>query len=269
VAGRAKPLPKPLSVISTPGAGDAGAQDMELSSNLAKLTVPDGGLSAKVIQQIDPSLLAANSPGVTTKQSNDIQRDLCKLMNQPWMEWFPKVCVSYATGTRVGTDARGAGPGMRQAAVITHALYEAGIACASGLCVPAGNDWKAFLPKIDSRYSQCEVLIVLLSPQFYRSYPCLLEVHKATKAKRMEIIPLRCAEPLPGKTEQWPDIGKRDITALDQVQDKLGALNSLPPRGCFFDDPIYLSDLIHSIRDVLMRTCAGNDAGEFPTRHSG
>ena len=261
MAGRAKPLPKPLSVISTPGAGDAGVQDMELSSNLAKLTVPDGGLSAKVIQQIDPSLLAANSPGVTTKQSNDIQRDLCKLMNQPWMEWFPKVCVSYATGTRVGTDARGAGPGMRQAAVITHALYEAGIACASGLCVPAGNDWKAFLPKIDSRYSQCEVLIVLLSPQFYRSYPCLLEVHKATKAKRMEIIPLRCAEPLPGKTEQWPDIGERDITALDQVQDKLGALNSLPPRGCFFDDPIYLSDLVHSILDVL--TCAGNDAGAF------
>ena len=64
------------------------------------------GLSAKVIQQIDPSLLAANSPGVTTKQSNDIQRDLYTLMNRPWMEWFPKVCVSYATGTRVGTDAR-------------------------------------------------------------------------------------------------------------------------------------------------------------------
>ena len=45
-------------------------------------------------------------------------------------------------GTRSGTDARGAGPGMLQAATISHALYKEGIACASGLCVPAGNNWK-------------------------------------------------------------------------------------------------------------------------------
>ena len=79
------------------------------------------------------------------------------------------------------------------------------------------GDWKDFLPKIYSRFSRCEVLIVLLSPAFYRSHPCLLEVHKATMAKKMVIIPLRCAEPLPGKDDQWTDITQGDITLLDQV----------------------------------------------------
>ena len=180
-------------------------------------------------------------------------------MDRPWPEWYPQVCISYATGTRP-KDARGAGPGMLQAAAITHALYNAGIACASGLCVPAGNDWKDFLPKIDSRFSRCEVLIVLLSPGFYRSKPCLLEAHKATKADRMEMIPLRCAEPLPGKKGQWPDISTADGTKLDQVQDKLGALNALPPRGCFFDDPIYLDDLLGRVQGLLKMNGAGGES---------
>ena len=37
-------------------------------------------------------------------------------------------------------------------------------------------------------------------------------------------------------------------TLLDQVQDKLGALNALPPRGLFFDSPTYLDDLVGQVR---------------------
>ena len=140
---------------------------------------------------------------------------------------------------------------MLQAAVITHALYNAGIACASGLCVPVGNNWKDFLPKISSRFSRCEVLIVLLSPAFYRSQPCLLELHKSTQAKSMVILPLRCTEPLPSKDEQWLDIDQNDLLVLDQVQDKLGTINALPPRGCFFDSPSYLDDLVGRVRGVI------------------
>ena len=204
-------------------------------------------------QPISPPFLTSDPPGVTTEQSNAVQRELISLMDRPWNEWYPKVCISYATGTRKDIDVPGAGPGMMQAAAITQALYNAGIACASGLCVPAGNDWKEFLPKIESRHSRCEVLIVLLSPAFYRSKPCLLEVHKATKAKRMVIIPLRCAEYPTKAKEQWPDIDEKNSTLvlnLDQVQDKLGPLNALPPRGCFFDSPSYLADLVDQIRRV-------------------
>eukprot|EP00964_Phaeocystis_antarctica_P112541 scaffold76690_cov63-Phaeocystis_antarctica.AAC.2 len=206
------------------------------------------------VEPIAWSLLAMDAPGVTTEQSNDVQRVVQSLMDRPWADWCPKVCISYATGTREGTDARGAGPGMLQAAVITHALYNAGIACASGLCVPVGHDWKGFLPKIDSRFSRCEVLIVLLSPAFYRSKPCLLEIHKSTKAKSMVIIPLRCTEPLPSKDGQWLDIDQKDLLVLDQVQDKLGPINALPPRGCFFDSPSYLDDLVGRVRGVIDAT---------------
>ena len=184
-----------------------------------------------------------DAPGITTEQSNDVQRRVQSLMEQ---QWFPQVCISYATGTRPDKDVPGAGPGMLQAATITHALHNAGIACASGLCVPSGNDWKDFLPKIDSRFSKCEVLILLLSPAFYRSQPCLLEIHKAAKAKRMVMIPLRCAEPLPSKGEQWPGQSMADVLVLDQVQDKLGTINALPPRGCFFDSPSYSTLTISS-----------------------
>ena len=173
------------------------------------------------------------------------------MMGQPWNEWYPEVCISYATGTRKGTDVQGAGPGMMQAAAITQALYDANIACASGLCVPAGNDWKEFLPKIESRHSRCKVLIVLLSPAFYRSKPCLYEVHKSTKAKGMVIIPLRCADHPNNAKEQWPDIDQQDSTLLDQVQDKLGPLNALPPRGLFFESPRYLVDLVDRVRSIL------------------
>ena len=202
------------------------------------------------IKPIAPSLLGVDAPGITTEQSNDVQRVIQSLMDRPWPEWFPKVCISYATGTR-RKDARGAGPGMLRAAAITHALYNAGIACASGLCVPVGHDWKEFLPKIDSRFSRCEVLIVLLSPAFYRSKPCLIEIQKSTKAKSMVIIPLRCAEPLPSKDDQWLDIDQKDLLVLDQVQDKLGTINALPPRGCFFDSPSYLDDLVDRVRGVI------------------
>ena len=123
-----------------------------------------------------------DAPGITTQQSNNVQRRVQSLMEEQWEEWFPQVCISYATGTRPGKDDPGAGPGMLQAATITRALHKAGIACASGLCVPSGNDWKDFLPKIDSRFSRCEVLILLLSPAFYNSQPCLLEIHKAAKS---------------------------------------------------------------------------------------
>ena len=73
------------------------------------------------IKPIPVSLMAVDAPGVTTEQSNDVQRVVQSLMDRPWPEWFPKVCISYATGTR-RKDAPGAGPGMLQAAAITHAL---------------------------------------------------------------------------------------------------------------------------------------------------
>ena len=191
---------------------------------------------------------------MTTEQANDLQQSLhAHLGSRSWDEWWPQVCISYATGTRPGVDARGAGPGMLQAAAIMQALHGAGIPCASGLHVPPGKNWKDFLPKIDSRYSRCEVLVVVLSSAFFCSHPCLLEVHKATQAKRMKIIPLRCEEPLPNKDEQWLDVGMQDAQLLDEVQSQLGSINALPARGLFFDDEKYLKELVAQITKEVSR----------------
>eukprot|EP00964_Phaeocystis_antarctica_P154794 scaffold123675_cov72-Phaeocystis_antarctica.AAC.1 len=240
---------------STVQESDDVGSDAKMMASASRSMSYAGGYNemAKPSIKVEPiawPLLAWDAPGITTEQSNDVQRVIQSLMDRPWADWFPKVCISYATGRR-DEDARGAGPGMLQAAAITHALYNAGIACASGLCVPAGNDWKDFLPKISSRFSRCEVLIVLLSPAFYRSQPCLLEIHKSTKAKSMVILPLRCAEPLPSKDNQWPDIDQKEVLVLDQVQDKLGPINALPPRGYFFDSPSYLDDLVGRVSGVI------------------
>uniref|UniRef100_A0A7S3AVW6 TIR domain-containing protein n=1 Tax=Haptolina ericina TaxID=156174 RepID=A0A7S3AVW6_9EUKA len=208
---------------------------------------------------IEPKLLLREGAPVTTEQANDLQQSLhAHLGSRSWDEWWPQVCISYATGTRPGVDARGAGPGMLQAAAIMQALHGAGIPCASGLHVPPGSNWKDFLIKIDSRFSRCEVLIVLLSSAFFRSHPCLLEVHKATQAKRMKIIPLRCEEPLPNKDEQWLDVGMQDARLLDEVQSQLGSINALPARGLFFDDEKYLKELVAQITKEVSRGTTPN-----------
>ena len=49
---------------------------------------------------IDRAQLFANGPGVTLEQSNEVQRRLQGLMDRPWVQWFPQVCISYATATR-------------------------------------------------------------------------------------------------------------------------------------------------------------------------
>ena len=78
-------------------------------------------------------------------------------------------------------------------------------------------------------------------------------VHKATQAKRMEIIPLRCEDPLPNKDEQWLDVSMQDARLLDEVQSQLGSINALPARGLFFDNEKYLMELVAQITKEVSR----------------
>ena len=192
--------------------------------------------------------LLRDESAVGKERANDIQRTLQGLMADEWTDFWPEVCISYATGSREGIDSPGAGPGLLAAAIIVHKLHDVGIACASGLHVPAGANWKEFLPKIGGRFAKCKVLIVLLTRPFYKSKPCLTEVFKAAEAKNVTLIPLRCDEPLPGKEDQWPEIGPEDALRLEQVQSTLGNQNTMPPRGLFFDSPETLAELVQRIK---------------------
>ena len=58
----------------------------------------------------------------------------------------------------------------------------------------------------------------------FRSQPCLLEVHKATHAKRMKIIPLRCEEPFSFRSRC--QTRKRSGRTLDQTTRLLDEVQS-------------------------------------------
>jgi len=90
---------------------------------------------------IPAAQLSVDSPAITSAEANELQSSLQDLLIQPWKEWFPRVAISYATGTRK-IDAKGSGPGMCWAARVIQALNNAGIDCASGLHVPPGANWK-------------------------------------------------------------------------------------------------------------------------------
>jgi hypothetical protein len=211
-------------------------------------------------------IFGVSDGAVTLEESITLQRGLQKLMGpHPWGEWEPEVCISYATGTRRSIDAKGAGPGMRQAEAIIKGLHTKGISCGSGLHVPTGENWKSFLQKIRT----CKVFIVLLSPAFYLSENCLDELYAAlpvANTKERVIIPLLCSAlaALPGKYEQWPDqIWKcpddADPEKRAKVQKDLYPMGNRLPIGArcnffkdeksgLFADDKYLGDLIDAIK---------------------
>jgi hypothetical protein len=92
-----------------------------------------------------------------------------------------EVVISYASGRRVGRDCDGAGPGMYYAVGILGLLHERGLRCFSGLHVPPGADWEVFMLRLNSRFAQAKVLIVVLTAALFESKPCLKEIEAVEK----------------------------------------------------------------------------------------
>ena len=83
---------------------------------------------------------------------------------------------------------------------------------------------------------------VLLTSAFYTSYPCLVEVHKATRARTIQLIPLRCEAELPPKEAQWPTIEAKEAVVLGEVR---GAPSALPlPRPVTPPKPCQAENLL-------------------------
>lgn len=185
----------------------------------------------------------ALGPPVNTIDSNKLQKDIQDLdfhASKAWTEEFPPVFISYATGTRKGIDADGAGPGMALCHKIVMALDEAKIPCWTGLHSPAGSSWKEYFTKLEQ--GRCVVMIVIRTKAYYDSNNCMKELAKAFQLVPKGIIPLRCEagigagnEPLVEKGTEWPqaDAGddKADHENYKKLAQKLGGLNSSPSRG--------------------------------------
>ena len=96
-------------------------------------------------------------------------------------QFYPSVLISYGTGRRAG-DAEGCGPGMYYTQRIAKMLEVRGVASFSGLHVVVGVDWHVFLDKLCGRFSECRVLVVVVTPALFQSKPCLEELNGAVEA---------------------------------------------------------------------------------------
>jgi hypothetical protein len=181
--------------------------------------------------------------------------------------YYPEVLVSYATGHRKDVDAPGCGPGMYYAKATVDALQEAGIGTFSGLHVGAGTDWKVFLDKLGGRFSECKLLVVVVTPALFLSKPCLVEIATAQKAD-VRVLPVLFENPMTAPRDQWPMITKADQEGklmLLAVQSGFGELNVMPsPPGDIVSQPSVMVRVV----DEVLKELGQERAAIAPTAHS-
>ena len=72
------------------------------------------------------------------------------------------------------------------------------------LHAPIHAHCQVFLLKLSSRFAQCKVLIVIVTPALFKSLPCLKEIYTALTSKtKIKIIPVLFEGPIPDESEQW------------------------------------------------------------------
>ncbi|CAK0902385.1 unnamed protein product [Prorocentrum cordatum] len=100
------------------------------------LPAPDASPSAlfRVPESID--LAAANELQAA------VRRRAMALCGNDLRAYYPKIVLSYATGSRGGCDGQGAGPGVVHVSALMHALFDADLPCYSGLTLPVGRNWE-------------------------------------------------------------------------------------------------------------------------------
>ena len=87
--------------------------------------------------------------GVSVEEGQRVRDYMQSLVRGPVEDFWPKVMISYATGTRDlkrgcerDLDGDGCGPGMQYANLLARALDRRGISCFSGLHVAGGQNWR-------------------------------------------------------------------------------------------------------------------------------
>ena len=207
---------------------------------------------------------------VTVAGGEGLRRFMRNLVRGEVGSYYPGVLVSYATGSRPGEDGPGCGPGMFYCRHIAEMLNERGVGCFTGLHVIAGTDWKVFLEKLNSRSSDCQVLVVVVTPALFHSKPCLEEIYNALDAK-LTIVPIIFEGPIPRLEDQWPKVGNKDDTdknklMLKKVTQEFSNLNTIPaPPGTVLQQPEALAHAIDGIVSGLDRRHVGAVVPPAPT----
>eukprot|EP01052_Picozoa_sp_SAG31_P008620 SAG31_NODE_438_length_15693_cov_6.254248_12_plen_395_part_00 len=192
---------------------------------------------------------------ITVADGEAIRRHLRSLVCGGEMgRYYPSVLVSYATSTRHGSDGPGCGPGMYYCKHLVELLSERGVCSFSGLHVAGGTDWHVFLEKLNSRFSKCQVLIVVVTPALFLSKPCLEEIYNALEAK-IYVLPIIFEGNIPPSAQQWPmitaDACEQTKLMLTKVTNEFCKLNTIPaPPGTVLQQP---EALTLAVEDIVAR----------------
>jgi hypothetical protein len=164
-------------------------------------------------------------------------------------DFYPEVVLSYASGQRPG-DEKGTGPGFVQAFdFITH-LNRNGHMCFSGLHVPVASDWRIYFLRLSGKKAKAKVFIALLNRAYFRSVPCMHELHLAIKAK-VKIVLVRMEDNIPPPQEDQWDGEMNEDDALERmvVIDYLGKKNAIPHPGTLLSVPTAFLEILKIIRE--------------------
>lgn len=215
---------------------------------------------------------------ISLEWADVLQRSILQLSGAHIDDFFPEVVISYATGPRAGLDEPKTGPGMVYAAEFALRLHDAGIATFSGLSIPPGENWKIILLRVAGRRVQegqrkpAKVLLVVETPAFYRSLPCLHEVTTAIE-NNVHILPVSLEKPKPRQNNMWQNIKGGDAETelmILQAARIMSTTNGLPPRQTLLDLPSAMGQIVDSIKGHISVTAdasAALGAARVPQQH--
>ena len=258
----------PPRVLMAFNKADGQSQVRYITRELGRMAPDLDGTFGLLDVEVGSLLTVPDVIGLKTGQT--VRKKMQSLVKGSDEVYFPPVLISYATGSRANQDADGCWPGMLYAQKVSEILEGHGIETYSGLHVHAGIDWKVFLEKMSSDFSECKVLIVIVTPALFNSQACMLEIFTALEAN-LRIIPVLFENAKPGEPNalfdiehQWPMItgmSTQDVKKkLARVRTGFGSLNTIPaPPGDARESPETMDRVVEDVLNCLGRSSQAVD----------
>ncbi len=185
---------------------------------------------------------------ITMAYAQDLKAKIRALVKGDIKNFYPEVILSYASGRRPG-DAEGTGPGFVQAFQFVTLLRENGYDCFTGLHVPAGGNWETFFLRLDGDKANAKVFIALLDHAYFRSIPCMRELHRAIKAK-VQLVLVRMEGDAPPEKQQWKgEMEEDDELERSKARKCIASKNAIPHPGTLLTVPETFDEILSIIRE--------------------
>jgi len=168
-----------------------------------------------------------------------------------------KVFITYAVGSR-SEDVEGFGPASFYVAALAKFLYDHGIPCFCDLMLDKFSDQnvkrQVFNAQLSGRFSECELLLVVVTDALYNCKDSLRDIHSAQESK-FQIFPLRFEQDIPSERNPWPQVARHEMEymlMIAAVERGFCKLNSIPsPPYTIRNQPTVMKDVLSDLKEML------------------